>query len=152
MPVKKRMLGFDPKDVRLKQIRGGTVDIYVGKEEVGSIDYNLDKNITKGLLLATEFENQKGFSKLFESVPEDYRFNYYYVDDIRLWSPYRGSGIGGIALQMWFSTLKAPACVGLTPARTGNVPYQALLRFYKRNGFKMLKDRGGWFGITFIKA
>jgi hypothetical protein len=151
MTINKRAQTFDLSQVRLQPHGKTSYDIFVGKEEVGGIDFTVDLKITKYDFVSTLFEGNPFIKKLMEPVPENYRFNYYYLDEIILWTPYRGSGIGGVALQKWFSTLKAPAVVALSPARIGNVPYTALLRFYKRNGMRLFKFQGDYMAITFIK-
>lgn len=150
MPIDVKFEGV-PK-VRLKKHGVSSWDIWANGEEVGGLDFTVDYNMTKEQFVRDIFESNPTVVKLMAPVPDNYRFNYYYLDEIILWSPYRGSGIGGIALQQWFSTLRAPACVGLSPAQIGNVPYPALLRFYRRNGFKLFTFLGDKFGITFIKA
>lgn len=151
MPVNNR-LSDDWSRITLDTKNPEEIDILFDGEVCGYMLINLDKNINKKAFFKQHDEQQE-LTELMSTVPDNYRFNYYYLDYLKLNANMRGKGYGGIILSKWYATLKPPAMVGVLPTRIANVSRDSLVKFYARCGFKMMRERGGaYFGITFIKS
>lgn len=152
MPIKNRLQADS------LVISGGR--ILLNGEEVGTLDVSARMGVKKKDVLKL-WDDETTVAKIFSRVPDDYRFNYYFLNGIEIRRKYRDQGLGSRTMQQWFSSLKAPACVGLEIASSGRgsgddvVPLE-LRRFYKRLNFKIFKISDGRstvpYALTFVKA
>jgi hypothetical protein len=142
-------LKVDGRPVKSGDFYDISYDVYLDNEYVGYLISDYALNTTVQNFLDKLAPDQSRLADVMSAVPSRYRFNYYYLNYLEIKRKWQGQGIGGIALQKWFSKLKSPAMVGLTPAKIANVPVDIVRKFYLKNGFKKVNPH---YFVTFIKS
>jgi GNAT superfamily N-acetyltransferase len=129
------------------------------KREVGYLNSAVTRNITKHEVLAAH-DDYKLVKRIFKQVPDEYTFNYYWLQKLFVYEEYSGLGIGSAALQVWFTKLRSIAMVALEAYPIGYRTKVELERFYLKNNFVVFhrlrpageRQRRATMAMTFVKA
>lgn len=138
-------------DISLKSTSSGFNIIDFQNTKVGYLDITKDLNITKTTLFGYYNNNEK-IKKVFSKVPDNYQFNYYWVDALFIDERFRRFGYASKALSKWFSTLKNPAAIGLNVYPIHNVNLASLKSFYRKHNFRFILLGDDIYALTFLKC
>ena len=131
--------------------KGGRLYLKSTKEEIGSVQFDVEKNCTFKKV-NKYFEKDKKAKKQLLKLDLPEKFNYVYLDEIKLQKEFRGKGLGEHALSAAINSIPSPKMIALSPGEiTKKVKFSSLKRFYTNAGFKVFRSSSDEnFGFMFI--
>ncbi len=110
-------------------------------EELGILFSQTERNFNLSKLIPL-FE---GYQFKGWTLPD--RFDFVYLDKLRLANRLRGRGFGKEILSQYFASFRRPTLIGLVPGELStNVPYDKILKFYRSCGMYETRIKGElWF-------
>ncbi len=125
--------------------------IIVSGERAGTLRVKTTRNLDKRRLLRW-WASSRTLVDLFAQVPDDFDFNYYWVEELYLDPEYRGQNVATMALDQLIDRMDDPAMIALEIGILDrNVSHEQLVRFYQRHGFHTFSEDTADFGVAFVK-
>ena len=119
-----------------------------GRKLIGIVTLS-ETEMSRADLLA-EFASSKPTINNIRALRLPTRFNYTWVEIIRLGESSRGRGYGTQVFD-WIKATRRETLLGLNPKEiAANCPMQTILGFYRKQGFQLSRFDCEWYGFLYL--
>jgi len=121
--------------------------VFIGRKEVATLEVDEEKKTNLKYILSL-FEEYPSIQKFLKTLKLKDRFDYVWVNTIKVLPQQRGKGLGSLILKKIFSKYPAGSLIALNVGEisTGKTKssIKDLISFYQKLGFQIVKSEDGY--------